>query len=234
MQPCAWMGLARTGARQKILEMRPGTGQGWGWKAEHMVLAHIRTPGPRSRRHKDSGSAEGSPVWQPLSAATVPLNGLLINRRDAMDAEEDRSESLEALSLKGRWFECPPFPSFLCAHRVSAVRLHAPQLTRYGRGRLQRRAGRSSFGAVCLPWLVLLALCLAAVAPAAELYVRQSGWVETMLASRAALAAAGLSGPEQTKAAEQVWLRVKDDFPVQWDWALQDGGGEFATVASIG
>ena len=45
-----------------------------------------------------------------------------------------------------------------------------------------------------------------------------------MLASRAALAGAGLSGQEQAEAAEQVWLRLKDDFPVQWDWALQDGG----------
>ena len=49
-----------------------------------------------------------------------------------------------------------------------------------------------------------------------------------MLASRAALEDAGLSGPEQTRAAEQIWFRVKDDFPVQWDWALQDGGTEFA------
>jgi hypothetical protein len=49
-----------------------------------------------------------------------------------------------------------------------------------------------------------------------------------MLASRAALVGAGLSASEQAKAAEQVWFRVKDDFPVQWDWALQDGGAEFA------
>jgi len=103
-----------------------------------------------------------------------------------------------------------------------------PQLTRCGPARLLHRVGRSPLGAICFPWLVLLALSLAAVAPAAELYVRQTGWVDTMLASRAALAGAGLSGAEQTKAAEQVWLRVKDDFPVQWDWTLQDGGGEFA------
>lgn len=49
-----------------------------------------------------------------------------------------------------------------------------------------------------------------------------------MLASRVALVGAGLSASEQAKAAEQVWFRVKDDFPVQWDWALQDGGAEFA------
>jgi hypothetical protein len=49
-----------------------------------------------------------------------------------------------------------------------------------------------------------------------------------MLASRAALDGARLSGPERTKAAEQVWFRLKDDFPVQWDWALQDAGNESA------
>jgi hypothetical protein len=89
------------------------------------------------------------------------------------------------------------------------------------------RVRRSSFGAGWLAWLVLIAIGLAAAAPAAELYIRQSGWVETMLASRAALAGDGLSQQEQTKAVEQVWLRLKDDFPVQWDWALQDGGADF-------
>ena len=49
-----------------------------------------------------------------------------------------------------------------------------------------------------------------------------------MLASRAALAAAGSRARNRAKAAEQVWFRMKDDFPVQWDWALQDGGAEFA------
>ena len=29
-------------------------------------------------------------------------------------------------------------------------------------------------------------------------------------------------------AAEQIWFGVKDDFPAQWDWTLQDGGAEFA------
>jgi hypothetical protein len=69
---------------------------------------------------------------------------------------------------------------------------------------------------------------LAVVAPAAELYVHQSGWAESLLASRAALDRAGLSAPERAKAAEQVWLRTKEDFPAQWDWVLQDGGAEFA------
>src|ERR1019366_7498358 len=98
-----------TGSRQIILEMRHGTAQGWRRKEEQMGLAHNRTLGPRSRRHKNGGS----------------------------------------------------------------------------------------FGAIRFPWLVLLASCLAASSWAAELYVRQSDWVETMLTSRAALAR--LSGPERTR-----------------------------------
>ncbi|MCX6927664.1 MAG: hypothetical protein NT154_31310 [Verrucomicrobia bacterium] len=85
---------------------------------------------------------------------------------------------------------------------------------------------RALFSAIRFSWLVLLVSCWVAPSRAAELYVRQSHWVETVLASRAALDGAGLSGPERTKAAEQVWFRVKDDFPVQWDWVLQDGGAD--------
>jgi hypothetical protein len=59
---------------------------------------------------------------------------------------------------------------------------------------------------------------LAVVAPAAELYVHQSGWAESLLASRAALDRAGLSAPERAKTVEEVWLRTKEDFPAQWDW----------------
>ena len=71
--------------------------------------------------------------------------------------------------------------------------------------------------------LLLLALHVAVCASAAELYAKRAGWVETMLGARTALMAAGLSEQERARAAEQVWFRVKADFPVQWDWALQDG-----------
>ena len=81
----------------------------------------------------------------------------------------------------------------------------------------------------------MLAIGLTCVCPAAELYVRQSNWAETMLAARAALDGAPLSGPERSKAVETVWFRLKDDFPVQWDWALQDGREDAAQwLASAG
>ena len=63
-------------------------------------------------------------------------------------------------------------------------------------------------------------------ASAAELDRKQSSWVQTVLAARAALGAAGLKEAAQAKAAEQVWSRLEEDYPVQWDWALQDGGAD--------
>ncbi|MCX6891160.1 MAG: hypothetical protein NTX51_06510 [Verrucomicrobia bacterium] len=76
--------------------------------------------------------------------------------------------------------------------------------------------------------LVLLALQLDFRASAAGLYVRHTNWVDTMLAARTALSAGSVSGAGQTQAVEQVRLRLKDDFPVQWDWVLQDGGAGFS------
>ena len=76
--------------------------------------------------------------------------------------------------------------------------------------------------------VILLALQAALRAGAAEIYTRQASWVETVLATRAALAAVNVSSAEQTKAAEQAWFRLKEDFPVEWDWALQDAGAESA------
>ncbi len=56
----------------------------------------------------------------------MQLKQAQINRRDAMDAETDQSQSPEDLSLKGDWFERHLLRSFLCAHRVSAVRFYTP------------------------------------------------------------------------------------------------------------
>ncbi len=75
---------------------------------------------------------------------------------------------------------------------------------------------------------IAAALLLGASADAAELYVRQPAWEQTMCSSRGAIAAASLPAGEQAKAAAEIWFRVKDDFPIQWDWAEQDGGEGFA------
>ena len=76
--------------------------------------------------------------------------------------------------------------------------------------------------------VILLVLQAAYHAGAAEIYARQGSWVETVLATRVALAAASVSNAELIKAAEQAWFRLKEDFPMEWDWALQDGGAESA------
>ena len=76
--------------------------------------------------------------------------------------------------------------------------------------------------------VILLALQAAPRAWAAEVYTKRGTWVETLVAARAALAATGGSTAEQNKAAEQAWFRLKEDFPVEWDWALQDGGADSA------
>ena len=214
--------------REKILEYRSGVTQGGGRKAEQMVFASNRSLETRGSRRKDGSSARGVAAWKPFAVTTVRLAGPPIHRQDAMDAEKNGSESLGKLSLEGGWFERPPAPFALCAHGVLAVLLPASRLNGCGSAGLLVPVVRSSIGAFCFPWLLLLAIGLAAASSAAELYVRQPGWVGTMVASRAALEAAGLSGPERGNAAEELWFRVKDDFPVEWDWALQDGGAEFS------
>ncbi|MCX6912280.1 MAG: hypothetical protein NT167_04350 [Verrucomicrobia bacterium] len=76
--------------------------------------------------------------------------------------------------------------------------------------------------------VILLVLQAAYHAGAAEIYARQGSWVETVLATRVALAAASVSNAEPIKAAEQAWFRLKEDFPMEWDWALQDGSADSA------
>jgi hypothetical protein len=99
------------------------------------------------------------------------------------------------------------------------------------------RPSRKSLGALSRSglkrrWLVrasvgLLDGWLAASASAADLYVKQAGWVDTMVGARAALATARLPAPAQEEATAQVWARMKDDFALEWDWTLQDAGTNF-------
>ncbi|MCX6897503.1 MAG: hypothetical protein NT105_02280 [Verrucomicrobia bacterium] len=89
-------------------------------------------------------------------------------------------------------------------------------------------------------WIVLFLLLLvsavfvAAANASAALqahasYVKKASWPETMLASRVALKAAALPARERKIVQAAVWEQVERDFPVQWDWALQDGGLDFPT-----
>ena len=52
-------------------------------------------------------------------------------------------------------------------------------------------------------------------------YVRKAVWSETVVASREVLAANGGS-------AEEILDAMEKDFPVEWDWLLQDGGTKAA------
>ena len=81
-------------------------------------------------------------------------------------------------------------------------------------------------------WITLLCLlsglitsAIAAEAPA--FYIKKATWTETMLAARAALKSAALPAKERQSAQAAVWEQVERDFPIQWDWALQDGGLDF-------
>jgi hypothetical protein len=53
--------------------------------------------------------------------------------------------------------------------------------------------------------------------------LRRGTWQETVLKSRQAVRKVG--GKEALALA--VWKRVEQDFPVEWDWAMQDGGNDF-------
>lgn len=72
--------------------------------------------------------------------------------------------------------------------------------------------------------LVLLSLQFVARTPAADSQAQRGGWVDSILAARTALAAGERSGTAQRQTVEQAWLHLRDDFPVESDWALQDGG----------
>ena len=74
---------------------------------------------------------------------------------------------------------------------------------------------------------IALVLAVAAGACAAEPYVKEATWAQTMLASRAALSTSPPPAPERARAREALWFRLKDDFPIEWDWAMQDGGADF-------
>ena len=84
---------------------------------------------------------------------------------------------------------------------------------------------------------LLLVVCLGLVCPgrgaAAGLeksepfYTKKESWVETLLATRAALMQASLSAEDRHAASGRAWDQFEADFPVPWDWILQDAGTTF-------
>ena len=62
---------------------------------------------------------------------------------------------------------------------------------------------------------------------ASSFYSRDSTWVKTLLGSRAALRAAGLEEARRALEGARIWRQFEDEFPVAWDWILQDVGNDF-------
>jgi hypothetical protein len=56
---------------------------------------------------------------------------------------------------------------------------------------------------------------------------RGGSWAEKMVASRAELKSRLLAGPEARAAATRLWGQMEDEFPVEWDWVVQDFGLQF-------
>jgi hypothetical protein len=66
----------------------------------------------------------------------------------------------------------------------------------------------------------------ASAAPAAERlpYVHYSTWSKTVLTARAVERAAAPGAADRAAVEAAWWQRLQEDFPVECDWALQDGG----------
>ena len=72
-------------------------------------------------------------------------------------------------------------------------------------------------------WLGVAALDLAAQA---EPNLKNATWAETLLATRASLTASS-SAADRTEQAARLAEQVESDFPIPWDWTLQDFGPGF-------
>ncbi len=67
-------------------------------------------------------------------------------------------------------------------------------------------------------------LRLAAAPPS---YVKMNTWQETLLASRASFQGRRGGQKEEDGGPGKLWDRIERDFPIQWDWVLQDHGRGF-------
>ena len=83
-----------------------------------------------------------------------------------------------------------------------------------------------------------LLLAVGIVLPAAErlgmaadgrtLYQKKATWAETLLKARETWGSAGLPAVERTTNLFLLGEAIKADFPLPWDWALQDSDGRFS------
>lgn len=62
---------------------------------------------------------------------------------------------------------------------------------------------------------------------AAEGAAPSIGWTETLISARQRLVRTKEPDTEKVAAAERLWLKFKEQYPVEWDWLLQDGGAGF-------
>ncbi len=82
---------------------------------------------------------------------------------------------------------------------------------------------------VAVRWVAICAAVAGGVnaTEASPYHARKGTWQETMLASRRPVETRPAT-PDQRRAwLEQLRTRIERDFPVQWDWALQDHGLDF-------
>jgi hypothetical protein len=69
----------------------------------------------------------------------------------------------------------------------------------------------------------------AAEAAPLRCYVKAPTWADTLLASRAAFRTSESARATRAATAARLWARTQEDFPIHWDWVLQDHGPGFAS-----
>ncbi|MBN1444238.1 MAG: hypothetical protein JXA90_16115, partial [Planctomycetes bacterium] len=77
------------------------------------------------------------------------------------------------------------------------------------------------------PWCLVILLAVLLGAAAAGGGEPGSSWAEALHAERGALWSASAGRPPSREAQRQAAARIEERFPVEWDWALQDGGLDF-------
>ena len=75
-----------------------------------------------------------------------------------------------------------------------------------------------------LPCRALAVFTLTLASAAADLYVQRETWVDTMLATRAALHSTPIADDTRSDAAREIQAGFDRDFPMAWDWWRQDSG----------